>query len=145
MRTSEYPFFFILLFTSLSFLFSFAFTFEPFYPPYLSFFSLLLGAECDHFSSDPFLLSVTFKLWHITTHTNFSVTHRTDFYLAFVVIRTCIGKQRLSKFVFVLRNKSQRATLVQTHIASELRNICNYTQRKTQCIARKTFGHLLIS
>jgi len=140
-RTSEYIFFFILIFTSFEFpLFSCIlspFTFESFNRPYLSFSSLLLGAERDHFASDPFLLSVTFKLWHITTHTDFGATHRTNFYLACVVIRTCVRKQRLGKFVFVLRNKRQRATPGQTHSASELRNTCNYTQRKTQCIVSK--------
>lgn len=143
MRTPEYPFFFILIFTSFEFPCLFCilspFTFVSLYPPYLSFFfSLLLGAECNHFASDPFLLSVTSKLWQITTHTNFGVTHRTNFYLAFVVIRTCIRKQRLGKFVFVLKNKRQRATLVQTQSVSERWDTCNYTQRKIQCTARRS-------
>jgi len=38
-------------------------------------------------------------------HTNFGVTHRTNVYLALVVIRTFIRKQRLGKFVFVLEKK----------------------------------------
>ena len=141
MRNSEYPFLFILTFISFEFpclsCILLPFKFDSFYPPYLSFFSPLLGAECDHFASDPFLLSFTFKLWQITTHTNFGVTHRTNYYLAFVVIRTCIRKQRLGKFVFVLRNKRQRATLAQTQSESERRNTCNYTQCNIQCIARK--------
>jgi hypothetical protein len=138
LRTPEYPFFFILIFTSFEFpciscILS-PFTFVSLYLPYLCFFSLRLGAECDHFAPDPFLLSFTFKLWH----TYFYVTHRTDVYLAFVIIRTCIRKQRLGKFVFVLKNKRQRATLVQTQSASESRNTCSYTQREIQCIARKS-------
>jgi len=70
-------------------------------------------------------------------HTNFGVTHRTNVYLAFVVIRTCSRKQRLGKFVFVVKNKMRRATLVQTQSASERRNTFNYTQCETQCIAWK--------
>jgi hypothetical protein len=125
---------------SLSFLYSFALYICLLISSlsFFFFFSLLLGAECNHFASDPFLLSVTSKLWQITTHTNFGVTHRTNFYLAFVVIRTCIRKQRLGKFVFVLKNKRQRATLVQTQSVSERWDTCNYTQRKIQCTARRS-------
>jgi hypothetical protein len=71
-------------------------------------------------------------------HTNFGVTRRTNVYLALVVIRTCIRKQRLGKFVLVLKNRRQLAILVQTQSASERRNTCNYTQREIQCIARKS-------
>lgn len=130
---------------SSSYLCSFALYIWIFLSSLSFFFSLLLGAECDHFASDPFLLSVTFKLWHITTHTNFGVTHRTNFYLAFVVIRTCVRKQRLGKFVFILRNKRQRATLVQIHMRQNLATHVITYNVKHNALLEKTFGHLLIS
>jgi len=46
-------------------------------------------------------------------------------------------KQRLGKFVLVLKNKRQCATLVQTHSALGRRNTCNYTRCEIHCIARK--------